>query len=298
MGRKLGLFFGIAVIGSLIWYLFIKPHDYVVRFKTKASAGTVNQFIKFWIGQQEDANFTAQKNLSDFSHRIRFNDSTFTYNWSVSPINDSISRVKVYVTDSAHSLGNRLAVPFSDTDFEKRTKQTIQDAMNLLQEHLETFKVTVVGNGNIPSKYCACIPLKSTQPHKATGMMNYYSMLSDFMANNKIELDGRPMIEVENWNMQNDSISYNFCFPMLKSDSLPPPENLVYKHIKPRKGLLAVYNGNYITSDRAWYELLEYAEENKIPIEKRPLEIFHTNPNMGGNELEWEAEVFMPLKDE
>jgi len=289
---------GITVIGALIWYLFIKPHDYVVRFKTKASPGTVNQLIKFWIGKKEDAEFIAQNNLSDFSHRIRFNDSTFIYRWKVEPMNDSISRVKVYVVDSTHSLSNRVTLPFSETDFEKRTKQTIRSAAKLLQEHLESFKVTVVGNDEIPSKYCACIPLKSIQIHKAAGMMEYYSFLSNFIAANKIELDGRPMIEVENWNMQNDSISYNFCFPILKKDSLPQRENLVYKQIQSQKVLRAIYNGNYITSDRAWYALLEYAEANKIPIEKKPLEIFHTNPNMGGNALEWEAEVFMPLNSE
>lgn len=298
MRSKIPLFFGITVIGALIWYLLIKPHDYVVRFKTKASSGTVNQLIKFWIGQKEDAEFIAQKNLSDFSHNIRFNDSTFIYRWKVEPMNDSISRVKVYVVDSDHSLGNRVTLPFSETDFEKRTKQTIKNAANLLQEHLESFKVTVVSDGEITSKYCACIPLKSTQMQKAAGMMENYSFLSNFIAANKMKLNGRPMIEVENWNMQNDSISYNFCFPILKKDSLPQRENIVYKQIKSQKVLRAIYNGNYITSDRAWYELLEYAEANKIPIEKKPLEIFHTNPNMGGNALEWEADVFMPLKSE
>ena len=298
MRRKIGLFFGIAVIGALTWYLFIKPYDYVVRFKTKASSGTVNQIIKFWIDQQEDAQFIVQKEVSDFSHRIRFNDSTFTYHWKVTPINDSLSRVHVYVTDSTHSLANRFAIPFSETVFEKRTKNTIRDAASVLQEHLNTFKVEVVGKESSPSKYCACIALKSSQFQKAARMMDYYPVLSKFMAANEIELDGRPMIEIESWNLKNDSISYNFCFPIVKKDSLPQAEKLIYKQIKSQKALRAIYNGNYIASDRAWYELLKYAERNHINVAAKPLEIFHTNPNMGGNELEWEAEIFMPLREQ
>lgn len=297
MRRKIGLIFGVVVVGVLIWYLFLKPHDYIVSFKTKASPGTINQTMKFWMGQQENAELLVQRNLSDFSHRIQFNDSTFNYNWKVTPLNDSISKVKVYVSDIDHSLGNRIALPFSETNFEKRTKKTLKDALAMLQEHIQTFKVTVTGAADIPSKYCACIPLKNKQLDKVTGMMDYYSTLSNFIAENSIELDGRPLLEVENWNVQNDSIAYNFCFPIIKTDSLPQLENLIYKKLKIKKGLRAVYNGNYITSDRAWYRLLEYAKENDISIEERPLEIFHTDPNMGGNELEWKAEIFMPLKE-
>ena len=40
------------------------------------------------------------------------------------------------------------------------------------------------------------------------------------MSAKNITLDGRPLIEVVDWNMQKDSISYNFCFPVVKSDNL------------------------------------------------------------------------------
>ena len=63
------------------------------------------------------------------------------------------------------------------------------------------------------------------------------------------------------------------------------------------KAIKATYNGNYITSDRAWYALLDYAEKNDILIDKKPLEVFYSNPNFGGDELLWEAEIFMPIKE-
>ena len=64
-----------------------------------------------------------------------------------------------------------------------------------------------------------------------------------------------------------------------------------------KKALMAIYNGNYITSDRAWYALLDYAEKNEIPITGLPLEIFYNNPNMGADEKNWKAEVFMPFAE-
>jgi len=295
MGKKLGLLLGAVLLCSLIWYFFLKPHDYVVRFEIKALPGTINQTIKSWGNGLDNAEFLGQNNLSNLKYRIKFNDSIYTYQWKLQSENDSISKVKVYVTDEDHSLANRLAIPFSETDFEKRTKKTVEEFAKALKDHLESFKVSITGRDTIPAKYCACVSLKETQLKKANGMKDYYSLLSGVMAQNNTGLDGRPTIEVENWNMQNDSLSYNFCFPVIKTDSLPKRTGIFYKNIEKKPAIRAVYNGNYITSDRAWYALLDYAEKHNIPVDKKPLEIFHTNPNMGGNALEWEAEVFMPI---
>ena len=58
-----------------------------------------------------------------------------------------------------------------------------------------------------------------------------------------------------------------------------------------------IYNGNYITSDRAWYELLDDAERKNIEVHQTPVEVFYNNPNYGGDELNWKAEIYMPLKN-
>jgi len=43
--------------------------------------------------------------------------------------------------------------------------------------------------------------------------------------------------------------------------------------------------------------LLDYAENHDIVVDKKPLEVFYSNPNFGGDELQWEAEIFMPIKE-
>jgi len=97
--------------------------------------------------------------------------------------------------------------------------------------------------------------------------------------------------------LENNSLSYNFCNPIIRSEKLPNHPDIEYKRIFGKNALKAVYHGNYITSDRAWHALLDYAKENNIPVEKKPIEVFHNNPNMGGNELKWTTEVFMPIKE-
>ncbi len=297
MKKKLGLIFALLIIGTIAWYLFIWPSDFLVTFKTKAIPGTVNQTIKLWANGLENSHLLHQKDVTNFTHQMQFNDSLHNYQWNIKSLNDSTSQVKVYVKDVNNSLTNRISIIFKETDFEKRTKKTLKDLMLAIKEHTENFKVSLVGIDEIAPKYCAYLSFKSHQKDKALHMMQNYSFLNSVIIENNIELDGPPFIEVENWNMQQDTVTFNFCYPIVKPDSLIKIKHLKYKPIARKKAIKSVYNGNYITSDRAWYALIDYAKKEGLNIEEKPFEIFYTNPNMGGNELQWKAEVYMPLKD-
>ena len=295
--KKFSAIIGFLTIGFLLWYLIIKPYDYLVTFKVKTSAGTINQSIKLWNTSLENSSPIQQENLKNLTQQIIVKDSTFNYDWSISSVNDSISKVNVYVTDIDHSFANKISIPFGTTDFEKRTQNTITDFIDKLKEHLNKIRVRVVGIDSTRTTYCAYIPMKGLQIEKARGMMQNYSLLTSVLSAENIEMNGTPFVEITNWNIQNDSIAYNFCFPVIKSDSLPIDSRIQYKQYSGVKALKASYNGNYITSDRAWYALLDYAGNNDIEIVKKPLEVFYSNPNFGGDELKWEAQIYLPIKD-
>ena len=295
--KKFSAIIGFLTIGFLLWYLIIKPYDYLVTFKVKTSAGTINQSIKLWNTSIENSSPIQQENLKNLTQQIIVKDSTFNYDWSISSVNDSISKVNVYVTDIDHSFANKISIPFGTTDFEKRTQNTITDFIDKLKEHLNKIRVRVVGIDSTRTTYCAYIPMKGLQIEKARGMMQNYSLLTSVLSAENIEMNGTPFVEITNWNTQNDSIAYNFCFPVIKSDSLPIDSRIQYKQYSGVKALKASYNGNYITSDRAWYALLEYAENNGIEIANKPLEVFYSNPNFGGDELQWEAQIYLPIKE-
>ena len=293
--KKISAIIGFILVGFLLWYFIIKPYDYLVTFKVKTSAGTINQTIKLWNTSLANLNPVKQENIANLSQQIEVKDSIHNYKWSISSLNDSISKVNVYVTDEEHSFANRISIPFGTTDFEKRIEYTVTDFIAKLKEHLKKIKVTVVGKDTTRSTYAAYISVKGLQIEKARGMMQNYSLLTSVLSAENIEMNGTPFVEITNWNTQNDSIAYNFCFPVIKSDSLPIDPRIQYKQYNGVKALKATYNGNYITSDRAWYALLDYADNHDIVVDKKPLEVFYSNPNFGGDELQWEAEIFMPV---
>ncbi|SIP92972.1 transcriptional regulator [Maribacter ulvicola] len=287
-----------AISIAILWYFFIKPQDYQIRVIAKSNTGIVNQSLKLWNKTLPKASIRQIEDLTHLEQVIITGDSTHMYKWNIAPITDSTSQLVIDVKDLNHSFANKLTIPFTDTNFEKQARKTVTDFIEKLNTHRKEFKVTFVGEDQLPSTYCACVEHNTVQSKKALGMMESYPFLNSVIVSNGIQLNGVPFIETTNWNMQNDSISFNFCYPIIKTDSLPTIKHLVYKQFTGRKSLKAIYNGNYITSDRAWYTLLDYANQNNIGIVKEPIEFFFNNPNMGGDALRWKAEVFMPLTDQ
>lgn len=294
--KKISTIIVFLLVGFLAWYFAIKPYDYLVSFEVKANAGTINQSLKIWNKDLKNTNSIEQESLYNLSHKINVNDSIFNYNWDINPVNDSVSKVKVYVKDVENSFKNKVLIPFSNTDFEKRTKKLVTEFVGKLKDHLNQIKISDVSESETRETYCAYVSIKSLQIDKAKGMMQYYPQLSSMLLNNNVKFNGTPFIEVEKWNINKDSISYNFCFPIVQTDSLPKHPSIKYKKYKSVKALKVTYNGNYITSDRAWYKLLEHAKQNNLAIVNKPVEVFFNNPNFGGDALRWKAEVYMPLK--
>lgn len=291
-----GILIGLLVL--LLGYLFIYPNDYIVRFEADTFPGTINQSIKLWnnvVGVQGSE--VTQEDLYHLEQLVQAGDSVHRYRWEIEPITDSTSRVTVGIKDLDHSLKNKLLVPFTEAEVEKSGVSRVTDFVEDLNAHIDLFKVHIDGEAELPSTYYAYVDLKTSQHGKAGGMMDNYLLLSNILVSNGVTMNGPPMIVVNEWDREQDSVDYEFCFPVIRSDRLPRHPEIQYRRIFPKKALKATYNGNYITSDRAWYALLDYAERNGIEVEPTPVEVFHNNPNMGGDALRWKADIYLPIKE-
>ncbi|WP_036156943.1 GyrI-like domain-containing protein [Maribacter forsetii] len=283
---------------GLLWYFLLKPQDYQIRVVAKSFPGTINQSLKSWNNSIDNASIVQLEDLKHLKQTIKSGDSTHTYIWNIFSLNDSTSKIKVDVTDLDNSFNNKLLIPFTDTDFEKGSRKLVTDFISYLNKHRKEFKVTILNEEKLPNIYCACVKHKTIQSKKAIAMKDSYPFLNSVLVGNGLKLNGVPFIETTDWNIANDSLAFDFCYPILKVDSLPVIKDITYKEFNGLKSLKAIYNGNYITSDRAWYALLDYAEKNNIAVNKKPIEFFYNNPNMGGDALYWKTEVFMPLTEQ
>ncbi|RIV44141.1 GyrI-like domain-containing protein [Flagellimonas pelagia] len=282
---------------SMIWYLFLKPQDYQVSFNARTIPGTIYESVKAWNRTLDSFAPVEFESPTHFTQKIFANDSVHLYDWEITKVHDSLSKVTVNIKDEENSLQNKLDVIFPDNNFEKGSRKRLISFNEFLNDHLKKFKVSGIEQAETFTTFCACVFLKTAPEQKAAGIMANYPFLNSILFENDVKLNGPPFVEVLDWDLKKDSLSYNFCYPIIRSEKLPEHPSITYKRIFQKNALKTIYNGNYITSDRAWYYLLDYAKEHNIPVEEKPIEVFYNNPNMGGDELEWKTEVYIPLKE-
>lgn len=293
----IGLILLVVIAG--IGYFFVYPYDYTVRFEAPSFPGTVNQSVKIWHQTAGTLDSQVEKgDIMDFMQEVQAGDSIHQYSWHLEPLTDSTTKVRVGIKDIDNSLANRWDVLTGGSAIEKISRRMLTEYLEGLQEHVDQFKVRIEGISEMPSTFYAYVQLESDQHGKAGGMMDHYQFMSSILLSNQVELNGPPMVIVDEWNQQTDSLKYKFAFPVVRSDQLPEHPLIQYKRIFPDRALKAVYNGNYITSDRAWYALKTYAEQQGFEVEETPVEIFYNNPTLGGDATRWKAEIFLPLKEE
>lgn len=288
----------LILVGLLIWYLFLKPFELTSTLSYNTNEGTIFQTIKTWANSIPEIDMVEVSANDRMVQKVVSGDKIYSYLWEIEEQNDSLSKITISLTEPENRFFNKLSVPFTETAIETEGRKHLSGFNQVMKEHLENIKVTVVGIDTIDRFKCVYIALKTTQKGKAYGMMQSFSMLSSFVADNELDVGGVPFIEVTKWNEQEDTVHFNFGYPINEGQEPPKPDFFEYKWIEKVVGIKAVYNGNYITSDRAWYALQNYAEKNGLQTANKPIEFFYDNPNFGYREREWKAEVFLPLNIE
>lgn len=307
MAKRIIATIAVLVVLGFTVYALAWPYDLKIRFEAEAYPGVVRQTLQTWsdgLGTSNTSGPEVQSELLgrpgdifEITQLLNIGERELTYRWSIGWATDSSSRVEVKISEKGKRLANRLSIPFSQTDFEQESQERVKDFYDKLQEHLSKFRVEVQEVEELASTYTAYVPVACKQYEKASFMMKNYPMITNLIIEHEIETNGIPFVEITRWNEEEDSIYFNFCYPIIRSEKLPIGTPLQYKRFFGKKALKARYNGNYIFSDRAWYALRKKAEERGLDYEEKPVEFFFSNPNFGGDELEWKAEIFLPVKD-
>lgn len=302
--RKIKISIAFIILCALIWYLFFKQYDYTVTFKANTSPGTLFSNVEEWsLYNQELDSFSYKINdkkaYTFINETLNFNGLTLDIDWNFKSINDSITYVVAGITEKEKSIYNRITIPFLNTQIETIAIGTIKDFKKDIENKLENkFRVKNIIIDTIPKIVYAYYDFKNVEMRKkAEQMMKYNARLLQFINNHNLKGGQHPFLLINKWNLNKNTIDFRFCFPIKQNDSLPLHEEIKFDVLKPKKALKTIYNGNYITSDRAWFSLHEYAKRHNIDIENKPLEIFYDNPFYGGDELKWKAEIYIPIKN-
>ncbi len=293
--KKLLLIAGFLAAAALVYYLFFVPYEFQVNFTTRTTPGDVISTLRIWNRSMKKSGPVDVDSLTELKQIIVKDDRRYHYRWRFITENDSTTRVNVLVSEPGRRMVNKLLVPFSAPDIERDAQEMVSKFYEILRQHLKITRVKIEGETKTVEKFCACTTIDIDQVDKANGMMRDFPLLTSFVSELGMEPDGPPLVRLNKWDHNKGVLSFDFCFPIVQRDSLPRSTVISYKEIGGFDALKAEYRGNYITSDRAWYELIEYAKSKGYNISGLPVEYFYDNPNMGINESEWKAEIYLPV---
>lgn len=292
----------LALVGLLCWHFFIKSYQHKVRFTTKDTPGVVYSNLLSWkfVKGLPDSSAVALVSNQPFNRveqLVTVKDSSFSYVWEINKTADSLTEVTAYVTDNNNKFLQNVIVPFSNNDFVKRNISTVESLGKEWVTYRDKYRIGAVSVDSLAPKFSAYVTVRSEVSKKASSMMRNIADVMGFINDNSLVLDGDPFLEVTEWDQVNQTIEYNFCFPIKQTDSLPTSEVVKYKESKAIKGLATRFNGNYSIADKAWYSIVDYAQNNNITLEMLPTEVYRNDPHSGGNALQWEAVILMPIKE-
>lgn len=285
----------LAGVLSLAYYVFFVPYEFTVRLSVQTLPGDIIQTIRLWSRSIKGSEIVEVNSLRSLTQDFRVRDRRYLMQWNFEEKDDSTTAISLRVTEPRYALRNKFLVPFQQTPIEQDAGGAAREFLRIMKEHLEITRVEVQGEAEVDSSSCICTELTTPQIEKANGMMAFFVPISSFVATQGLEAAGRPSIRVRQWDHNKGELNFLFCFPVHKAPTTLPAR-LQYIRFPAVKTLKANFYGNYITSDRAWYELIKYAEQNGYEVEKTPIEIFHDNPRLGINEVNWRAEVHLPIK--
>ncbi|MBL7844483.1 MAG: GyrI-like domain-containing protein [Cyclobacteriaceae bacterium] len=284
-----------VLVFFLVYYLFVKPFEYDVKFKSNTLPGDLIETIRIWNKSLDTGRIVEVDSFFTLLQTVDIENRKYSLVWNFKTSNDSATFVTVQVSESGKSLLNKLLIPITDQPIERDIGKLVQEFYDVLKIHLKITKVKIVGEITLDSTFCLCSSVETTQTDKAYGMMRDFPLLTSFIQEFNLTPSGVPVIRIRDWSHSRGTLKYDFCFPIVRKGTLPVYDLFFYTYVGGMKVLKAEYYGNYITSDRAWYELINYANKNGYDVAGFPLEYFHNNPNLGINESEWKADIYLPV---
>ncbi len=290
---------GFCLFLFIFWYLAIKSYDYRTSFQIKMPLGIASHSIESWASSENEKILLDEKSSINHLSQIidKSSEGRYEIEWELEFKNDSVTTVHAYTTSLDKTPFNRLEIPFTNTDVQKFSVNTATRLAEFLKELKKKFKVEINGVEDFGIQNCACINSNTPLINKPRDMIALNSEILGFLKSNNLEFKGYPYVMVNTWDKKNESINYDFCFPIAE-DSFPPSTTVKFRSIETSKFLKATFYGNYSLSHLAWYALLGVAYNKSLEIEEIPTEVFYNDPMIDSNEKEWKAEIFLPLKNQ
>jgi hypothetical protein len=170
-----------VVIAAAAYYFLIRDFEFEASFKAKTLPGDLIETTRFWNRSLDRGEIIEVDSFSGLKQTIVWQNRSYVYDWHFTAVNDSLTEVRIQISEPENRFLNKLSIPFTDTPIEKDAAEIVRSFYDVLQEHLKITDVKLIGEVELDSSFCVCRSLETNQTEKANGMMNDYPLLTSFI---------------------------------------------------------------------------------------------------------------------
>ena len=297
--KKIVIILLVVLTGISIWYFLLKNEDYRVYFEIESPKGAVYEQILNWNYErpfsEKIINTISKKPYYSAVQNFRFSqDSLLNIVWQLQRKNNEITKITASFTDKYHSINQRLELLIGKSTIKPQSINFSKKLKAYIEKQNQSFRISDIDTTVFKKRKFLYKKLKSTTESKAKTMLIQNGVIMNYIIQNQLTLDDYPFVEVLSWDKNTDSITFNFCYP-IKETLSNKNQSILYAEKDNFDALQILYNGNYNKSHVAWYAYEDYLENNDQNRKVLPIEVYQNDPQLGGNEMEWETKVLLPL---
>ncbi len=136
------------------------------------------------------------------------------------------------------------------------------------------------------------------QSEVSSKMAQMFPMVMSYVMANNLEMAGRPFTLYDEVNSEQGTMIMSVCIPVRERVVTPGGSQVLCGFIEPGKYMNTTLQGNYTNLHEAWQKTTnglqkEGVEEDK---ERKPFEIYMTDPTQVTNPADWVTEIYLPIK--
>jgi len=295
--KKLLAFITLLLVGVLIWFSFIKTYDHQINFEVNLPAGSFYHMLlnsNQW--SKKDIRIIDKVLFKSIQMESSINKHDFQLLWELENINNTSAQVHLYYKNKNESLKERFKSLFGQSNNLDTLKVISQSFKQKALSFSKRFQLEINGVETLEKSVFMYVQDQVTRTEMAESMIRNNPILFQKRKDSSVTKNGKTFTKVEHWNPKTDSITFKYAFPVEPKSHYPTDQFVKVDTLHKEKAIKATFHGNYSISDVAWIALHHYAIQNNINIQYSPVEIYHDNPNYGGNSKQWKAEIYMPIK--
>jgi effector-binding domain-containing protein len=129
-------------------------------------------------------------------------------------------------------------------------------------------------------------------------MAQQFGSITSYMAQHSIGFNGMPLTVYQTMNMEDGTVIMSNGIPVKEKIDTSDSTDILCGYIPKTKVLKTTLKGNYTNLSQAWKTAMAYvAENNLVPSEEKPFEIYTNDPADFPNPADWITEIYIPIKE-